>query len=94
MVDGGGIAQISGYTPIIGDMTKWTATKARGAANPARFTSIGDSNFTGTGSDTCTNNMVGAARTGMARELANLQDFRMYSAFGDQNATSADVTIS
>ena len=93
-MDGGGnTAAITGYTPIIGDMTKWKAAKARGAANPARFMSTGDSNFTGTGSGTGTNNMVGAALTGMARQFANLQGFRIDSAFGNQNATGGGVTL-
>lgn len=72
---------------LVGSFAKWTAAKARGASNPARFVAYGDSHTMGQGTSTGTDGLAGAVATSMTRVLADLAGMQVQSFFGEQNAT-------
>lgn len=87
----GTTAGASDGSTALGSLVKWNAAKARGAANPARFAFLGDSNVAGQGSGSGTANLTGAALTSMARKFAALAGFNTASFFGDQNTALIPV---
>jgi hypothetical protein len=79
----------TGSDPLVipGSFTKWIAAKARGAAAPARFLMLGDSNIAGQGSGTGTAGAQGGFAASMASQFAAAAGFKAQSLHGDQNIT-------
>lgn len=75
---------------IVGSFTRWQAAKARGAANPARFMVLADSNGTGAGAgDSGAELLVNASTNSWPRQFARLAGFRDDGFYGDGNVPSA-----
>jgi lysophospholipase L1-like esterase len=96
---GGVISAVGGGTTIsdtyiVGDFSKWTAAKARGASSPARFAILGDSNVAAEGAGSGASALNGAWPLGFAQSFAGLASFYSNSFFGDQNVvTSASMSL-